>query len=133
MAKKVPNPVDVYVGSRIRMRRNMLAMSQESLATSIRLTFQQVQKYEKGVNRVGASRLQQIATALQVPPSFFFEGVSGTPGETGAGSAPSPNYVSEFLSTTDGLALVKAFARIGNAKLRRTIVELVQQITPAAE
>lgn len=133
MAKKVPNPVDVYVGSRIRMRRNMLAMSQESLATSIRLTFQQVQKYEKGVNRVGASRLQQIATALQVPPSFFFEGVSGTPDEKGAASAPSPNYVSEFLSTADGLALVKAFARIGNAKLRRTIVELVQQINPEAE
>ena len=133
MAKKVPNPVDVYVGSRIRMRRNMLAMSQESLATSIRLTFQQVQKYEKGVNRVGASRLQQIATALQVPPSFFFEGVSGTPDEKGAASAPSPNYVSEFLSTADGLALVKAFARIDNAKLRRTIVELVQQINPEAE
>jgi transcriptional regulator with XRE-family HTH domain len=133
MAKKVPNPVDVYVGSRIRMRRNMLAMSQESLATSIRLTFQQVQKYEKGVNRVGASRLQQIATALQVPPSFFFEGVSGTPDEKGAASAPSPNYVSEFLSTADGLALVKAFARIDNAKLRRTIVELVQQINPEAK
>lgn len=130
MATKIPNPVDVYVGSRIRMRRNMLAMSQESLATSIRLTFQQVQKYEKGINRVGASRLQQIATALQVPPSFFFEGVSGTPDEKGAGSAPSPNYISEFLSTADGLALVKAFARIGNAKLRRTIVELVQQINP---
>jgi transcriptional regulator with XRE-family HTH domain len=130
MAKKVPNPVDVYVGSRIRMRRNMLAMSQESLATSIRLTFQQVQKYEKGINRVGASRLQQIATALQVPPSFFFEGVSDTPDEKATDSAPSPNYISEFLSTADGLELIKAFVRIGDAKLRRAVVDLVREMAP---
>jgi transcriptional regulator with XRE-family HTH domain len=129
MAKKVPNPVDIYVGSRIRMRRNMLAMSQENLAHAIRLTFQQVQKYEKGANRVGASRLQQIASALQVPPSFFFEGVTGTPDDKNAGP-PTPSYISEFLSTADGLELIKAFVRIGDAKLRRSIVDLVRQINP---
>lgn len=132
MAKKVPNPVDVYVGSRIRMRRNILAMSQESLANAIHLTFQQVQKYEKGVNRVGASRLQQIASALQVPPSFFFEGVTATPDDKNA-KAPTPNYISEFLSTADGLELVKAFARIGDAKLRRAVVDLVREISPGRE
>ncbi len=132
MAKKAPNPVDVYVGSRIRMRRNILAMSQESLATAIHLTFQQVQKYEKGTNRVGASRLQQIASALQVQPSFFFEGVTATPDGKNS-SAPTPNYISEFLSTSDGLELVKAFARIGDAKLRRSIINLVQQISPGRE
>lgn len=129
IAKKVPNPVDVYVGSRIRMRRNILAMSQESLANAIELTFQQVQKYEKGVNRVGASRLQQIASVLQVQPSFFFEGVSPPAGGKTTGT-PTPNYISDFLSTSDGLELIKAFARIDDAKIRRSIVDLVQQISP---
>jgi transcriptional regulator with XRE-family HTH domain len=129
MKKKTPNPVDIYVGSRVRMRRNMLGMSQETLAGALKLTFQQVQKYEKGTNRVGASRLQQIASALQVPPSFFFEGVSTTGGKSPTG-APSPNYISEFLSTSDGLALVKAFVRIDNAKLRRAVVDFVEQIRP---
>src|SRR6476660_9683849 len=74
MSVKAPNPVDKYVGSRIRMRRIMLGMSQEKLGESLGLTFQQVQKYEKGTNRVGASRLQQISEILQVPVSFLFEG-----------------------------------------------------------
>ena len=74
MAKKAPNPIDKHVGSRVRMRRMMLSMSQEKLGDALSLTFQQVQKYEKGTNRIGASRLQQIAQILQVPVSFFFEG-----------------------------------------------------------
>src|SRR6201999_1999097 len=74
MAKKTPNPIDRHVGSRVRMRRMMLSMSQEKLADGLRLTFQQVQKYEKGTNRIGSSRLQQIADILQVPVAFFFEG-----------------------------------------------------------
>ena len=76
MAKKAPNPIDKHVGSRVRMRRMMLSMSQEKLGDALGLTFQQVQKYEKGTNRVGASRLQQIAQILQVPVAFFFEGAS---------------------------------------------------------
>src|ERR1700716_4011124 len=97
MAEKLPNPIDKHVGSRVRMRRMMLKMSQEKLADGLGLTFQQVQKYEKGSNRIGAST--------------------------------SPDYVTDFLDTADGLALTKAFMRIKNAKLRRCIVGLVEQIT----
>ncbi len=131
IAKKAPNPVDKHVGSRVRMRRMMLGMSQEKLGNSLDLTFQQVQKYEKGTNRIGASRLQQISHILQVPVSFFFEGapaVSTTGRTEGMSEAPSPAYVSDFLATSDGLALTKAFMRISDSKLRRRIVDLVEQI-----
>ena len=131
MTKKAPNPIDKHVGSRVRMRRMMLAMSQEKLGDALGLTFQQVQKYEKGTNRIGASRLQQIAQILQVPVSFFFEGAPNlgtTPSPDGMSEAPSPTYVSDFLATSDGLALTKAFMRIRNSKLRRRIVDLVEHI-----
>jgi transcriptional regulator with XRE-family HTH domain len=131
IAKKVPNPIDRHVGSRVRMRRMMLGMSQEKLGDALGLTFQQVQKYEKGANRIGASRLQQISQILQVPVSFFFEGVPSPRTEQrpeGLSEAPSPAYVSDFLATSDGLALTKAFVRIKDAKLRRRIVDLVEQI-----
>ena len=124
-----PHPVDVHVGSRVRQRRTLLGMSQEKLGDALGLTFQQVQKYEKGTNRVGASRLQQIAQILQVPVSFFFEGAPHSPGYSGGMSeAPSPAYVADFLATSDGLSLTKAFMRIKSSKLRRRIVDLVEQI-----
>jgi len=129
MAKKTPNPVDKHVGSRVRMRRMMLSMSQEKLGDALGLTFQQVQKYEKGTNRIGASRLQQISNILQVPVSFFFEGAPHVGHHSsGMSEAPSPAYVSDFLATSDGLALTKSFMRIKNGKLRRRIVDLVEQI-----
>src|ERR1700674_5169601 len=129
IAKKTPNPIDKHVGSRVRMRRMMLSMSQGKLGDALGLTFQQVQKYEKGTNRVGASRLQHIASILQVSIPFFFEGAPTLPGRApGREGAPSPAYVSDFLATSDGLALTKAFMRIQNAKLRRRIVDLVEQI-----
>jgi transcriptional regulator with XRE-family HTH domain len=129
MAKKAPNPIDKYVGSRVRMRRMMLSMSQEKLGNALGLTFQQVQKYEKGTNRIGASRLQQIANILQVPVQFFFEGGPELTARTGEFSeAPSPLYVADFLATSDGLALTRAFMRIEDSKLRRKIVELVEQM-----
>ena len=129
MSTKAPNPVDKYVGSRVRMRRIMLGMSQEKLGEALGLTFQQVQKYEKGPNRVGASRIQQIAEILQIPVSFLFEGgPSGTVNADGTIEGPSPSYVSDFLATSEGLALTRAFTRISDAKLRRSIVELVEQI-----
>jgi transcriptional regulator with XRE-family HTH domain len=131
MTKKAPNPIDKHVGSRVRMRRMMLGMSQEKLGDALELTFQQVQKYEKGTNRIGASRLQQISHILQVPVAFFFEGAphfAGGPAPQGLEDAPSPAYVSDFLATSDGLSLTKAFMRIPDAKLRRRIVDLVQQI-----
>ena len=129
MSTKAPNPVDRYVGSRVRMRRIMLGMSQEKLGEGLGLTFQQIQKYEKGINRVGASRLQQIAHILHVPVEFFFE---GAPGATGAipdaPDTPSLVHVSEFLATPDGLTLVAGFVKIRSAKLRRSIVELVSYL-----
>ena len=129
MSTKAPNPVDKYVGSRVRMRRIMLGMSQEKLGEALGLTFQQVQKYEKGTNRVGASRLQQIAEILQVPVSFLFDGgPSGVANSENFGEAGSPSYISDFLATSEGLALTRAFTRIGDSKLRRSIVELVEQI-----
>jgi len=130
MAKKAPNPTDKHVGARVRMRRMMLGMSQEKLGDALGLTFQQVQKYEKGANRIGASRLQQISSILQVPVSFFFEGAPQAAGHTASGfaDAPSPAYVSDFLATSDGLALTKAFMGIKDTKLRRRIVDLVEQI-----
>jgi transcriptional regulator with XRE-family HTH domain len=130
--KKSPEPTDKHVGSQVRMRRIELGISLADLAQGLGLTFQQVQKYEKGTNRIGASRLQQIAQILQVPVSFFFEGTPHAPGHAGGMSeAPSPAYVSDFLATSDGLALTKAFMRIKSSKLRRRIVDLVEQIAGA--
>jgi transcriptional regulator with XRE-family HTH domain len=129
VAKKAPNPIDKHVGSRVRMRRMMLAMSQEKLGDALGLTFQQVQKYEKGTNRIGASRLQQIAHILQVPVEFFFEGAPSLQAPTpGAKEVPSTAYVSDFLATSEGLSLTKAFTRIKEPKLRRRIVDLVEEI-----
>jgi transcriptional regulator with XRE-family HTH domain len=126
---KAPNPVDKYVGSRVRMRRIMLGMSQEKLGEALGLTFQQIQKYEKGTNRVGASRIQQISEVLQVPVSFLFEGgPSGSAAAAGYNDGGSPTYVSDFLATSEGLALTRAFTKITDAKLRRSIVDLVEQI-----
>src|SRR5437588_4814358 len=125
--RKTANPVDKHVGGRVRMRRMMLGMSQEKLGAGLGLTFQQVQKYEKGTNRLSASRLQQSAGILQVPVTFFFEGAPGVARQA-KGSAPLPGYVTDFLATRDGLALIKAFTQIKDAKIRRHIVDLVEQI-----
>jgi transcriptional regulator with XRE-family HTH domain len=126
---KPPNPTDKHVGSRVRMRRLMLSMSQEKLGEALGLTFQQVQKYEKGTNRISASRLQQMSNILQVPIPFFFEGLSRASAVSkGMSEAPSPTYVSDFLATSDGLTLTKAFMQIKDPKLRRRIVSLVEEI-----
>jgi transcriptional regulator with XRE-family HTH domain len=129
MSTKAPNPVDKYVGSRVRMRRIMLGMSQEKLGEALGLTFQQVQKYEKGTNRIGASRIQQISGILQVPVSVLFEGgPGGSMSADGSAEATSPSYVSDFLATSEGLTLTRAFTRISDSKLRRSIVDMVEQI-----
>jgi transcriptional regulator with XRE-family HTH domain len=129
MATKVPDSVDKHVGSRVRMRRLMLDMSQETLGNELGITFQQVQKYEKGTNRISASRLQAMSHILQVPVPFFFEGAPQIAGHIGKGAAaPSPDYVTDFLAHADGLKLVRAFTEISDAKLRRSLVRLVEQI-----
>ena len=127
-ASKRPNPTDRHVGARVHMRRLMLEMSQTTLADALGVTFQQVQKYEKGANRIGASRLQQIGNVLQVPVSFFFEGAPQSRPGNGPEAAVSPAYVSDFLATADGLALAKAFMAIKDGKVRRRIVDLVEQV-----
>ena len=111
MMNRTITAVDKHVASRVRMRRMMLGMSQEKLGEALDLSYQQVQKYEKGSNRIGASHLQHLAHILQVPVAFFFEG-SPHSGQAPNADAPSPDYVSEYLATSDGLALTKAFTRI---------------------
>jgi transcriptional regulator with XRE-family HTH domain len=131
IVKKPPNPVDRHVGSRVRMRRVLVGLSQEKLGESLGLTFQQVQKYEKGTNRIGASRLQQMSRILGVPVEYFFEGAPQTIERT-ASSGFEDNgetaYVADFLATNEGIQLNKAFVRIKDAKLRRRVVELVTAI-----
>ncbi len=131
MIKKAPNPIDQHVGSRVRIRRVLTGMSQEKLGEALGLTFQQVQKYEKGTNRIGASRLQHIASILGVAISFFFEGL---PSENSGARAQAmeeadTSHVIEFLSTTEGLQLNKAFARIKDPKIRRRVVDLVSTLS----
>lgn len=133
--KKIPNPIDRHVGSRVRMRRVMLGLSQEKLGEALGLTFQQVQKYEKGTNRIGASRLQQISRTLDVPPAFFFEGApsfeaiaNSESGHMRVAEDSNAPYVADFLATAEGLHLNLAFARIHDPKIRKRIVDLVSSL-----
>lgn len=134
MTKKTPNPIDRHVGSRVRMRRMMISMSQEKLGERLGITFQQVQKYEKGTNRIGASRMHQIATTLGVPVAFFYEGApSGDETAPGFADSGNPPYVSDFMATSEGLALAKAFMKVSDPKVRRRIVDLVEAMVVASE
>jgi transcriptional regulator with XRE-family HTH domain len=129
MMKKAPNQIDRHVGGRVRMRRMMIKMSQEKLGDALDLTFQQVQKYEKGTNRIGASRLQQIAGVLGVPVDFFFNGAPAIEGPTdGFAEQAAPNYEADLL-TADGLKLLRAFHVIKDQKVRRRLVELAQALS----
>jgi transcriptional regulator with XRE-family HTH domain len=129
MPKNGGDPVDKHVGDQVRLRRAMLGMSQTTLGDALGVTFQQVQKYEKGTNRISASRLQSISEILRVPVALFFEGLPHVLGQHDAQTdAPSPQYVADFLATSDGLQLTKAFTQIPNARLRRSIVKLVEDI-----
>jgi transcriptional regulator with XRE-family HTH domain len=133
--KKKPNPIDIHVGSRIRLRRTMLSMSQEKLGEALGITFQQIQKYEKGTNRVGASRLQNISSVLNVPVAFFFEDAPGDPstGQPGMSEANSSNYVVDFLSSSEGLQLNRAFIKIEDPKIRRKLIDLAKALGSASE
>lgn len=135
MAGKKPNPVDAHVGSRVRLRRMLLGMSQERLGESMGLTFQQVQKYEKGVNRIGASRLFQISKILDVPVQFFFEeaphiGDSGP--ARGMAEAESEAFILEFLNSREGLELNRAFVKIADPKVRKSVVDLVRALSASS-
>ncbi|NKL33268.1 helix-turn-helix domain-containing protein [Rhizobium leguminosarum bv. viciae] len=125
MKAKSPNSIDVYVGNRVRVRRKTLGMTQNGLAELLGITFQQIQKYEKGTNRIGASRLQRISEILRVPVGFFFEN---------GGSGPSDTATSElnsFLSSKEGLALNKAFIAIEDPNIRQKLVALAKSLAVA--
>lgn len=123
-----PNPVDLHVGARVRMRRKFLGLSQEGLAETIDLTFQQVQKYERGSNRISASKLYEIARALKAPVAYFFEGYGTSDAVEGFSESESEQFVHGFLMTTEGIELAEAFPRIRNAKHRRRLLELVRAL-----
>ncbi len=129
-----PNPVDLHVGGRVRMRRKLLGVSQEQLADSLGLTFQQVQKYERGANRVSASKLYEIARTLQVPVSFFFDGLADPMGgsEVDDASQHAERVVQEFLTTPEGLELAEVFPRIGRGRVRRQVLDLVRAMADEA-
>jgi transcriptional regulator with XRE-family HTH domain len=133
--KKQPNPIDVHVGSRVRLRRTMQGLTQEKLGDSLGITFQQIQKYEKGANRIGASRLQNIAIVLNTPISFFFEDAPNEEGTTigGVEESGSSNYVVDFLSSSEGLQLNRAFINIRDATVRRRIIELAKALASNQE
>lgn len=132
--KKKPNPTDIHVGGRIRLRRNMLGMSQEKLGESLGITFQQIQKYEKGTNRVGASRLQAIASILGVPPAFFFEELAGQePAARGFAEDGPAGFDISFCTSPEGLQLNRAFVRISDMKIRRRIIDLVKTLAEGGD
>jgi len=126
-----PNPVDVYVGARVRNRRKFLGLSQETLAAAIDLTFQQVQKYERGSNRISASKLHLIAKTLKVPMTYFFDGVPDGEGDAAADSSGGSSVeqaVHDFLSTSEGIELAHYFPRVSNVRARRKVLELVRSL-----
>lgn len=131
MSLRSPNPTDAYVGSRIRLRRNMLGMSQERLAAHLGVTFQQVQKYEKGTNRVGASRLQTIAATLAVPIGFFFQQENDRFLLAGVGAPSDERALADFVSTKEAILLNKAFHNIDDPKIRRLVIGLTKAIADA--
>jgi len=126
------NSIDAHVGSRVRLRRQLMKLSQEKLGDALGVTFQQVQKYERGANRVGASRLYSLANVLDVPVNFFFEGLTGVAAGGVAETEQSP-IVYDFIQSSDGVALAEAFSRIQTPKVRRRVLELVRSLADEDE
>ncbi|AGF74042.1 transcriptional regulator [Bartonella australis AUST/NH1] len=125
--RKKPDPIDVYVGTRIRLRRNILGLTQEKLGEKLGITFQQVQKYEKGTNRVGASRLQAIAEIMDVPVSYFFD--KGTSAKPVEGFSEDDSNFMDFCSSSEGIQLMRAFTNISDSKVRRKIIDLAKALS----
>lgn len=129
---KKPHPIDVHVGGRVRLRRTMLGMSQDRLADSLGLTFQQIQKYEKGVNRIGASRVFEISRVLGVPIQFFFDDFDVNTGRSYGFAEQGPDdgmAMMELLNTPEGVQLCKHFASIKDPKIRKRVLELVKSLS----
>lgn len=129
-----PNPIDVHVGSKVRLKRTMLGMSQEKLGDSLGITFQQVQKYEKGTNRISASRLFQLASILKAPIEFFYDGVSDNRADAIAGFAEdgSADYAMDLMNDPESVQLHRAFSSVKDPKVRKRIIDLVKSIADDA-
>jgi len=125
-----PNPVDIHVGSRVRLRRTLLGMSQEKLGNALGLTFQQVQKYERGTNRIGSSRLFLLSRILDVPVSFFFDDMAPeiADGQRGFAEAAQANFDQDDLAKRETLELVRAYYKIKDAAVRKRLFDLVKAI-----
>ena len=136
-----PSPIDVHVGGRVRLRRTLMGMSQERLGEALGLTFQQVQKYERGVNRIGASRLFDLARVLDVPIGFFFDdmpdGVGGSTGGMGRRSGglgfadAQDGFEDDTLHRRETLELVRAYYRITDPAVRKRVFDLIKSLTPS--
>ena len=129
-----PNPVDVHVGSRVRLRRTLLGMSQERLGEAIGLTFQQVQKYERGANRIGASRLYDLSRVLDVPVSFFFDDIDPAVAARPTEAAAVPDEARaepDPMMRRETLELVRAYYRIPDSQIRRRLFDLTKAIANA--
>ncbi len=129
---KKPHPIDTHVGGRVRLRRTMLGMSQDKLADALGLTFQQIQKYEKGVNRIGASRVFEISHVLGVPIQFFFDDFDVNTGRSYGFAEHGPDdgmAMMELLNTPEGVQLCKHFASIKDPKIRKRVLELVKSLS----
>ena len=129
-----PNPMDIHVGSRVRLRRMVIGMSQEKLGEKMSLTFQQIQKYEKGTNRIGASRLFQLSQIMDVPVQFFFEDApiaytNRSSALAGFAESKTEAFLLDFLNSRDGLELNRAFVKITDSKVRKRVVELVRALS----
>lgn len=137
--RKQPNPIDIHVGSRLKLRRTMMGMTQEKLGEQLGVTFQQVQKYEKGTNRIGASRLQEISEILGAPVSFFFEEASpmNVPRAdemafAGVAEDASASFEVPYGNASEAHALAKAFSRISDARIRRRVIDLVETLADSS-
>lgn len=137
--RKQPNPIDIHVGSRLKLRRTMMGMTQEKLGEQLGVTFQQIQKYEKGTNRIGASRLQEISEILNAPVSFFFEEASPLNLArsdafefAGVSEAVSADFELPTAHPSEAHALAKAFTRITDARIRRRVIDLVETLADAS-
>jgi transcriptional regulator with XRE-family HTH domain len=128
-----PNPVDIHVGARVRLRRQLMKMSQEKLGVELGVTFQQVQKYERGANRVGASRLYRMSRVLEVPVQFFFEELGDQTEITGLADNDQTPIIYNFIQSTDGVSLAESFSRIKDSKVRRRVLELVRTLADDEE
>ena len=132
-APRSPNPIDIHVGTRVRLRRQVMKMSQEKLGDQLGVTFQQVQKYERGANRVGASRLWKMSQVMDVPVGFCFDGLGQIGATTEFAEDDQLPIVYDFINSTDGVSLAKAVSQIKNKAVRRQILELARSLAKDAE